>query len=76
MCPGIRPATGWMRVADLDPAGLEQIGELACDVLGLGDRETVAGDDDDLAGVGEQHRDVLGVGGVDAARLGPVAPRR
>ncbi len=35
------------RVADVDLACLQQVGELADDVLGLGDREAVAGHDDD-----------------------------
>ena len=39
-------------------------------MLGLGDGEAVAGDDDDLAGVGEQHADVLG-----GRRSGPAVRR-
>ena len=41
-------------------------------MLGLGDREAVAGDDDDLAGVREQRADVLG--GAATAPTAPVSP--
>ena len=46
-------------VRDVDPAGLEQVGQFAYAVLRLRDRQAVAGDDDDLAGVGELDRGVV-----------------
>ena len=55
----------------LDAARGEGVGQLAHGVLGLGHGEAVAGDDDDLAGVGQQHADVLGRAG--AHRAGRVA---
>src|SRR5438094_931372 len=60
------------RVGDLDALLLEQVRELAHVVLGLRDREAVAGDEDDLVGVGEHDRDVLRRGGADA----PAVARR
>ena len=42
MWPGMRPATGWIAYVDLDAALLEQLGQLAHRVLGLGDGEAVA----------------------------------
>jgi len=41
------------RVLDLDAALLQLVGQLPHRMLALGDREPVAGDDDDLARVGE-----------------------
>ena len=46
MCPGIRPATGWIAYLTSTPRGLEELGQLADRVLGLRDRQAVAGDDD------------------------------
>ena len=60
MCPGMRPATGWMAYLHLDALLLEQLGQLAHVVLRLRHRHPVAGDDDDLAGEGELHGNVLG----------------
>ena len=48
------------RVLHVDAARLEQVGELADRVLGLRDREAVAGDDHHLVRVGEHDRRVLG----------------
>ena len=48
------------RVVDLDAALAEHVDQVAQGVLGLGDREAVAGHDDDLVRVAEQDRDVLG----------------
>ena len=56
-------------VEHLDAAGLQQLGELAEGVLCLGDGQPVAGDDDDLAGVTEQDRNVLGRPGAHGAVL-------
>ena len=42
MWPGIRPATGWIAYFTSTPARLEQLGQLANRVLGLGDGEAVA----------------------------------
>ena len=42
MWPGIRPATGWIAYFTSTPARLEELGELADLVLGLGDGEAVA----------------------------------
>jgi hypothetical protein len=50
------------RVAHVDVAVLEQIGELARHVLRLCDRESVARHDDHPLGEGERDRDVLGAG--------------
>ena len=60
MCPGMRPATGWMAKNVSTPRALQRVGQLARRVLGLGHGQAVAGDDDDLAGVGQQHAHVLG----------------
>ena len=57
-------------VRDVDTALLEQVGQLAHRVLGLGDGEAVAGHDDDLLGVGELDRRVV------EADLADVAARR
>ena len=59
MWPGMRPATGWIAYLTSTSALLELVGELADGVLGLRDREPVAGDDDHAVGVGEQDADVL-----------------
>ena len=42
MCPGIRPATGWMAYLTSTPLRLEELGQLAHGVLGLGDGQAVA----------------------------------
>ena len=55
------------RVADLDPAFLELLGQLAHGVLGLGDRHAVAGHDHHAAGVGELDRRVGGARGAHGA---------
>ena len=47
------------RVLHLNAPALEQIGELAHRVLGLGDREPVAGHDHHLAGVGQHDGQVV-----------------
>ena len=48
------------RVLDHNPAGFQQLGELANLVLGLGDRQAVARHDDDLAGIRQLDRHVVG----------------
>ena len=58
MWPGIRPATDGWRIHLRGPA-LEQLGQLAHRVLGLGDGEPVARDHDDLLGVGQLDRRVV-----------------
>ena len=67
-------------VADGDAAGLEQLGELADGVLGLGHREAVARHDDDGLGVGELDGGVVDADLADRAALGPdrsrPSPRR
>ena len=45
MCPGIRPATGWMAKRTSTPSFVQGVGELPHLVLGLGDGHAVAGDD-------------------------------
>ena len=47
------------RVLDLHALALEEVGELAHGVLGLRDREPVAGHDHHLARVGEHHGEVV-----------------
>ena len=75
MWPGHAAGDGVDGEEDVDAPRLEGLGELADRVLGLGDGQAVARDDDDLAGVGEQHADVLGRAGPDrAGRRRP--PRR
>ena len=67
MCPGIRPGDGMDRVLDVDAPGFEQLGQLADGVLGLGHGQSVAGDDDHRAGIGELDRDVVGPDLADGA---------
>ena len=55
------------RVLHVDAALLEQLGQLAHRVLGLGDREAVARDDDHVLGVGQLDRDVVGADRADRA---------
>ncbi len=62
------------RVVDRDPALLELVGDLLDRVLGLGDGEAVAGDDDDGVGVGELDRRVLGADRDVTGRSSPVPP--
>ena len=69
MWPGIRPGDRVDRVLHVDAALLEQLGQLADGVLGLGDREAVARHDDHVLGVGQLDRDVVG-----ADRRGPSRP--
>ncbi len=77
MCPGIRPATGWIAYVTLTPPLLEELGELAHAVLRLGDRQAVAWDDDHVLGVGELDRDVVGADRADrAARAAGAGGRR
>ena len=45
MCPGMRPATGWIAYFTSTPALLEQRGQLAHRVLRLRDRQPIAGHD-------------------------------
>ena len=59
-------------VADVDAPGLEQIRELARDVLRLGDCKAVARDEHDAAGVGQQHR---GIGGSERAHAAAARAR-
>ena len=76
MCPGIRPATGWIAYLTSTPAGLEELGQLAHGVLRLGHGETVARDDDDGLRVGQLDRDVVRADLADrAARPGGRAGR-
>ena len=72
MCPGIRPATGWIAYFTSTPRVLEELGELADPVLGLRHGQAVARDDDHRARVRELDRRV-----VDAElALGAAAGRR
>ena len=68
------------RVLHVDAARLEELGQLADLVLGLGDGQAVAGDDDHVLGVGQLDRRVVGRDLADraAARAGrrPRCPRR
>ena len=70
---GHAPRDGVNRVLHLHAPSLEQVGELAHGVLGLGDGEPVAGDDHDLAGVREHDGEVVGR---DLADSVPVRDRR
>ena len=74
MWPGIRPATGWMAYLTSTPACLEQLGQLADGVLGLGHGQAVAGHDDDRAGVGELDRGVVDADLADGAAGPATAP--
>ena len=60
MCPGIRPATGWIAYLTSTPPRFEELGQLADGVLGLGHREAVARHDDHRLRIGELDRDVVG----------------
>ena len=59
MCPGMRPATGWIAYRTSTPFVLEQVGQHAHVVLRLRDREPVARHEHDPARVREHDRDVL-----------------
>ena len=61
MCPGIRPATGWMPNTTSTPRSLQDLGEFGRGVVRAGDREPVAGHDHDALRVVEQDRDVVGL---------------
>ena len=64
------------RVLDVDAALLEDVGQLPCRVLRLGDRQPVSRNDDHPLRVGEQRAEVLGRGRTHAAPGGPRgAPR-
>ena len=64
MCPGIRPATGWMANSTSTPR-LQPIIQLADLVLRLRYCDSVAGHDDNAAG-GFQHRGrFFGAGALD-----------
>ena len=65
MCPGIRPATGWIAYLTGTPLSSSRFGQVLDGVLGLGDRQAVAGHDDDLVGVGHLDRGVGGRGRLD-----------
>ena len=69
MWPGIRPATGWIAYLTSTPRLLEELGQLADGVLGLGDREAVARDDDHVLGVGQLDRGVVDADLADGAAL-------
>ena len=58
---------GMDRVRDVDAPLLEELGQLADRVLGLGDGEAVARDDDHVARVGQLDRDVVGADRADRA---------
>ena len=60
--PGHPAGHGVDRVFHVDAALLEDVGQLPCRVLRLGDRQPVAGDDDHPLRVGEQRAEVLGRG--------------
>ena len=53
MCPGMRPATGWIAYLHLHAALLELIRERFDAVLRLRDGHAVPGNEDDLVGVRE-----------------------
>ncbi len=59
MCPGMRPATGWMAYFTSPPLLLDQFRQLAHLVLRLRHRHAVARNDDHAARVGELHGRVL-----------------
>ena len=58
MCPGMRPATGWMAYLTSTPCGFELVAHFAQRVLRLRHRHAVARHDDDLRGIFQE------VGGV------------
>ena len=64
MCPGMRPATGWIAYLTSTPLRLEQRRHLLDRVLGLRHGQTVAGHDDDLVGVRHLDRGIGGRGGL------------
>ena len=59
MCPGMRPATGWIAYLTSTPRSSSSVRQLPYVVLRLRHRQPVAGDDDDLAGERELDGDVL-----------------
>ena len=59
MCPGMRPATGWIAYFTSTPRASSSSASSRTAVLGLGDREAVARDHDDRRGVGELDRGVV-----------------
>ena len=61
---------GMDRVADLDAALLEQVGQLAHVVLGLRHGHPVSGYEDDLVRVGQHDGDVVGARRADGAAVG------
>ena len=79
MCPGMRPATGWMAYFTSTPLASSRLGHLLDGVLGLRDGQPVAGHHDDLVGIGHLDRGIGGDGGLDgaliAARGRPRRPR-
>ena len=60
MCPGIRPATGWIAYFTSTPRDSSSSASSRHGVLGLGHGEAVAGHDDDVLGVGQLDRGVVG----------------
>ena len=60
MCPGIRPATGWMPNLTSTPSLGQGIEEFAHLVLRLCDRHAVSRHDHHLAGSGQDCRGLLG----------------
>ena len=73
MCPGIRPATGWMAYFDLTTVLLDQVGQLPHRMLGLSDGQAVAGNDDHQTGIGQPQRRILDGDLVDREPLGALA---
>ena len=66
MCPGMRPATGWMPKRTLTPFSRSMLGDLEHRVLRLRDGHAVAGHDDDVLRLA-QH--LGGLGGADRRHL-------
>jgi len=73
MCPGMRPATGWIAYLTSTPSPRAPAATRA-PVLGCANRHPVAGCDHDQTGVGELDRDVLAVVERTVPPVAPAAP--
>ena len=69
MCPGMRPATGWMAYFIVTPAFFKEVGHFAEGMLRLRHRHAVARHDDDRGRVLHDIGGVVGGAGLDRALL-------